>query len=400
MWRWVWLALGLVLATGSPSGIAGPSASKRIAFVIDSWYPNSHADVIGSRFLSGYRAGDRTFASPVTVASVYAEAPRPTDQTRTLAARFGFRVAGSVAEALLDDPRSTRPRLAVDGVLIATREDLREAGVLPSPTPRLRVVREVLKIFEQTGVRVPIFIDKMLAANLGDGQAIVAEAGRMGVPLMAGSVLPHTPLDRPVRFARIETGIAIAAGPYWAYAHHAAELLQGLMEQRATLETGITGIREVGRGSWSMPDRERWGGSAFDALLASARRRTGRVQAIPEGLGSDSYVVLIQYADGARAVLALVPRVFDEAEFLLGAQHADGTVSTGGVILQGPPFDHFGHLVHALVEFYSSGRAVVPVERTLLTTGIVILGAEARRAGGAVASPALAVSYAVPRRSP
>ena len=398
--RWFWLIL--VLFAAAPPGVtSGQTALKRIAFIVESWYQYSHADVIGTRFLEGYRTGDKSYPSPLTVASVYTDAPRPNDQTRMLAARYGFRVATSVAEALLDDPRSARPRLAVDGVLIATREDLpRDRAQLPSPTPRLQVMRDVLKIMDQTGTRVPVFIDRMLAANWADSQAMVAEATRLGVPLMAGSVLPYTPLDRPAKTTGIEVGIVISGGPYWAWAHHAAELLQGFMEQRGARETGVSVIREVGRSYWSMPDRDRWGGRAFDALLASARRKSSRSPAVPEGLGPETYVVLIQYVDGARAVLALVPRAFDEAEMLVGAQHTAGTMSTGGLILQGPPFDHFGHLVHALAGFYTTGRPVVPVERTLLTTGIVILGQEARLSGGPISSPSLAISYAATRPRP
>jgi hypothetical protein len=106
---------------------------------------------------------------------------------------------------------------------------------------------------------------------------------------------------------------------------------------------------------------------------------------------------LIQYVDGARAVLALVPEVFDDSEFLLGAQYSDGTTGTSGLILRGQPYDHFGYLVHSLVEFFTTGRAPVPVERTLLTTGIVLFGQQARQSGSPVSSPALAISYPAPR---
>jgi hypothetical protein len=393
------LSMAIWFVAGTAAGAAPPPGAKRIAFLVESWYPWSHADVIGSRFLSGYRIGDAFYQPPVTVASVYAEAPRATDQTRVLAAQHGFRVADSVAEALLDDPRRVPPRLAVDGILIATREDLRERGGLTSPTPRLQMLREVFGILDRAGARVPIFIDKMLAANWSDSQAIVADATRRGVPLMAGSVLPYTPLDRPLRPGGVAVGIAVAAGPYWAYAFHAAELLQGFMEQRGAREPGISEVREVGRDYWIMPDRDRWGGKAFDALLPTARTRSSRAPAIPGGLGSETHVVLFQYADGARAVLALIPRAFDEAEFLLGAQYSDGTIGTGGLILPRQPFDHFGYLVRALADFYTTGRPTAPVERALLTSGMTLLGQEARR-GGSIASPALAISYSPGRTRP
>jgi hypothetical protein len=392
--RWIWIALLPVLLL--PSAFSAP-APKRIAFIVDSWYPRSHADVIGMRFLEGYRVGDRTYRSPLSVASVFADSPRPNDQTRALATKYGFRVAESIAEALLENPRSARPRLAVEGVLIATREDLPRSGQTQSSKPRVQVMREVLRVLDQAGARVPIFLDKMIAASWADSLAIVSEAAQRGVPLMAGSVLPYTPLDRPVGGGKVEVGIAVAAGPYWAYAFHAAEFLQGFMEQRGSRETGIASIREVGSGYWSLPDRERWGATLLSALLATARTRGRGTSA--QGLGPESSVLLIQYADGTRAVLALLPRAFDEAEFLLGAQFSNGGTATGGLILQGEPFDHFGYLVHALAEFYTTGRPVVPVERALLTTGIVLYGQQARQSGP-LSTPALTISYSVPRRTP
>lgn len=393
---WCTLALALTMILGSPApGTPGAPSQKRIAFLIDSWYPWSHADVIGTRFLEGYRMGERVYQSPLTVGSVYADTASSRDRARGLAARHGFRIAGSVAEALLDDPQSSRPRLAVDGVLIATREDLPESGQQQSPVRRLQIIRDVLRLMEQTGTKVPIFVDKMLASSWPDSQAIVAEAARRSVPLMAGSVLPFTPLDQPLRAGRVEVGVVAASTPYWAFAFHAAELLQGFMEQRGPRESGISSVRDVGSAYASLPDRDRWGGRVFDALLASARTRRAR-----GGAGSPTNVLLIQYADGARAVLALVPEVFDDSEFLLGAHYGDGTTGTGGLVLRGQPYDHFGYLVHALIEFYTTGRAPVPVERTLLTTGLVVFGQQARGTGSPVSTPALAVSYQAPRGRP
>ncbi|MDR7457100.1 MAG: hypothetical protein QN147_01225 [Armatimonadota bacterium] len=390
------LAAAALVAAAMPSATptgAAPAGAKRIAFLVDSWYPWSHADVIGTRFLAGYRVGDRTVASPLGIASVYTDAPRATDQTRALGARHGFRIAGSIAEALLADPGAARPRLDADGVLVATREDLPDSGQPQSPRRRVEVMREVYRLLDLTGARVPVFVDKMLAASWQDSQAITSEAARRGIPLMAGSVLPFTPLSRPLHSAGVQVGVVVASTPYWAFGFHAAELLQGFMEQRAARETGVREVREVGAGYWTMPDREGWGGRVMDALLASPR--TGRGGGGP--VRGDARVLLITYADGARGVLALVPDRFDDSEFLLGAQYGDGTVATSGLVLGGQPYDHFGYLVHALVQLYTTGRSPVPVERTLLSTAIVIAGVQAARFGQPVRDPALAVSYTPPR---
>ena len=398
--RWFWLVVALSILAMPPRAAPGPFLPKRIAFLVDSWYPRSHADVIGTRFLNGYRVGEKAYSSPLTVASVYTDAPRPTDQTRVLAARYGFRVAASVADALLEDLQNPRSHLAAEGVLVATREDLPGSGQPQSPARRLHVVREVLRIMDQTGSRAPIFIDKMLASDWADSQAIITEAARHGVPLMAGSVLPFVPLDQPLRANRVEVGVVIASTPYWAFAFHAAELLQGFMEQRGPRETGISEIRAVGPAYWTMPSRDRWGGRVVDTLLTSAKTRQARTPAVPSRFGPETHVLLIQYVDGARAVLALIPRVFSDSEFLLGAQYGDGSIGASSLILRGEPFDHFGYLVHELVELFTTGRAPVPAERTLLTTGIVLFGQQARQTDGAVSSPTLAISYPAPRTRP
>ncbi|MDR7521674.1 MAG: hypothetical protein QN168_04330 [Armatimonadota bacterium] len=388
-----------LVGSWSPAA-SGPAGPRRIAFIVDSWYRWSHADVIGTRFLEGYRVGNTTYTSPLTVGSVFPDAPYERDLTQLLASRYGFRVAASIPDALLDDPRSPRPRFAADGVLIATREDLPDSGQRQSPHRRLQVAQETFRLMDQTGTFVPVFIDKMLASSWADSQTIVAEAARRRVSLMAGSVLPHTPLSRPLRVEGVAVGVVIAHTPYWAFAFHAAELLQSFLEKRAHRETGVREIREVGIGFWSLPDRERWGGRVVDALLASPRTLSRRAPAVPAGLGSDTVVVLIQYIDGTRGVLALIPGVFDDSEFLLGAQYRDGSISTSGIVLPGEPYDHFGYLVHALVEFFTTGRAPVPVQRTLLTTGIVLFGLESRQTGRAAISPGLEISYAAPPARP
>ncbi len=378
---------------------AGPAPAKRVAFLIDSWYPFSHADVIGTRLLDGYRIGHQTFASPVTVASVHEIAPRPDSKARQVAARHGIRLAGSVAEALLDDPRATQPRLAVDGVLIMVRTPLPLGGAETDPG-QFRLFRETMTIFDRAGARVPVFVDKNLALTWDESQTMIADGNRRGVPMMAGSVVPWVPLEPPPPVSRRPTvAVAVAAAPYHLYAIHVAELLQGFLETRTPRETGVASVREIGRGFWTLPDRERWGGDILDALLAGARTKQSWGPRVPDGLGEEAYVVLVQYLDGTRGVLALLTRVFDDTEFLLGARY-DGLPSPylGGLILGGAPYDHFGHLVHALVQFFTTGRPVAAPERTLLSTGISLFGQRSRQGGGTVLTgPGLAVTYTVLR---
>ncbi|MBI3912034.1 MAG: hypothetical protein HY320_14025 [Armatimonadetes bacterium] len=398
------VALGLVLmlpVLAPGAGDGAPAPAKRIAFLVDSWHPVSHADVIGTRLLEGYRLGDRMLPSPVTVAWLHQSDPRPNHQGRELAAKYGVRLAGSVAEALLDDPRATQPRLAVDGVLIAVRTPLPTGGGTTEPSGQFRLFRETMAAFDRAGARVPVFVDKNLAATWEESQTIVAEATRRGVPLMAGSVVPWVPLDpTPPAGQRPTLAVSIASAPYRLYAIHVAELLQAFLEARSVRETGVASVREVGRGFWSMPDRQRWGDDVLHALLGVARTRGGRARS-PEALGDEAYIVLVQYLDGARGVVALLPRMFDDSEFLLGARYEGHSAPyLGSIVLGRAPYDHFGYLAHALVQFYMTGRPPIPAERTLLSTGISLFGLRSRELSGQVISvPSLAVTYSVPSPS-
>lgn len=383
----------LALALPVPAG-GGPAALRRVAFLIDSWHPISHADVIGSRLLEGYRIGDRRHLSPVTVGTVLQVDPRANSILREVASRHGIRVASSVAEALLDNPASTHPQLAVDGVLIAVRTPLLR-GAPGGPSAQYRLFMDTMAVLDRVGRTVPVFVDKNLAGTWEESQAIVAEAAHRSVPLAAGSVVPWVPLEPPPPSGRrVQVAIAISAAPYSTYAIHAAELLQAFMETRSARETGIVSVREVGRAYWSLPDRDRWGGEVMDGLLASARTRRARAPSVPGGLGEETYVVLVQYVDGARGVIALIPRVFDDAEFLLGVRYDVGPSYLGGLVLGGAPYDHFGYLADALVQLYTTNRPPAPAERTLLSTGISLFGLRSRESAGQVQSAlSLAVSY-------
>ena len=240
---------------------------------------------------------------------------------------------------------------------------------------------------------MPVFIDKNLAATWEESQTMIAEGTKRSVPMMAGSVVPWVPLDPlPPAGRKPLIAVAVASTPYPLYAIHAAELLQAYLETRTARETGVASVREVGRGFWTMSERDQWGRDVLDALLASARtRRSGRAD------GDDAYVVLVQYVDGTRGVVALLSRQFDDAEFRLGVRY-EGVAAPyiGGLVLGGAPYDHFGYLAHALVQFYTTGKPVVPADRTLLSTGISLMGMQSRAGRGQTISvPSLGVSYAV-----
>src|SRR5437879_5014625 len=85
---------------------------KRIAVVTTVYRENSHADVIAGRLIAGYEYNGERRKPAVDVVSMYTDQVPANDMSRALASQYGFRIFGTVREALCLGGRT----LAVDGV--------------------------------------------------------------------------------------------------------------------------------------------------------------------------------------------------------------------------------------------------------------------------------------------
>jgi hypothetical protein len=108
---------------------------------------------------------------------------------------------------------------------------------------------------------------------------------------------------------------------------------------------------------------------------------------------------LIEYRDGLRAATLML------AGHVTGFAYAGrvgGQVQATGVALQhGPPHAHFSYLSLNVEEMFVTGAPSWPIERTLLTTGILESALESRHRGGIrLETPHLTVAYRPPDRIP
>jgi hypothetical protein len=334
----------------------------------------------------------------VRVVSLYTDQVPQNDVSREWSERAGVPIFPTVRDA------RTRgsDRLAVDGVLIVG-----EHGDYPHNErgqqmyPRRRLYEEAVNVFRESGRAVPVFVDKHLGYAWADAKWMVDTSREMGFPLMAGSSVPtgpvfwrRPPLELPLG-TRVHRALVAAQPPFEAYGFHALEGLQCMVERRLGGETGVAAVQvQTGDAMWRAIDEGGWAGLLEAALGVSERRVPGD----PRTLAKEPAVFLIEYRDGLRAAVCLLGGVTNQRAFaadvaLPGRVDAETVATRFGE--QGPePYGHFAWLCEKIQDMICTGRAVQPVERTLLTTGILDRVMESRWRGNVrLETPELAVRY-------
>jgi hypothetical protein len=348
---------------------------KKIAAIITEYRRHSHADVIVGKVLEGFRH-DGGEGPNLELTAMYVDQFPAGDMSRDLAKRYGFTIADSIAGAL-----TRGGELAVDGVLC-----IGEHGKYPDNAkgqklyPRRRFFEGVAETFVRCKKAVPVFNDKHLAATWADAKWMYDKARELFVPFLAGSSLPLTwrrpPLQLP-RDGELTEAVQIGYGPFEGYGFHALESLQCLAERRKGGETGGRAVQCLqGEAMWQALDAGRWSKRLLEAAQAlvpahaagDCRELTAKS---PEG-----GVFLIEYRDGFRAAVAMLNGWLYEGDggaFCFAGQlkGQDKPVATHFYLQNIDPFGHFAYLVKAIDATVQTGHAVYPVERTLLTTGIL-----------------------------
>ena len=190
---------------------APSTARKKIAAVVTVYHYYSHADVLIGRLLAGYSPNNTWTPSNSQIVALHADqTPTGTDMSRDLAARNGFHLYRSVAEALTLGGKT----LAVDGVVF-----IGEHGSYPTNDvgqtlyPRYELFSQIMDVYERSGRSVPTFFDKHFSYSWDKAHALYTRAKKIGFPFMAGSSIPLT-IRRPALNPPLETPIteAVALG--------------------------------------------------------------------------------------------------------------------------------------------------------------------------------------------
>lgn len=389
-------AAGGLAAAAAGSARAAEKTPMRIAAVVTEYRENSHADVIVTKFLEGCRVLDVDFQPQVKIASLYMDQVPATDMGRAMAAKHGVPVFPTIAGALTLGGE----KLAVDGVLLIGEHGRYPYNELGQHLyPRKRFFDEAAAVMRASGRPVPAFNDKHLSWSWEEAKAMYDTARELRMPFMAGSSIPvswrkgdpHLPQG-----AEVTGAVMVGYSGVESYGFHTLEGLQCMLERRKGGETGVRAVRYLnGEAVWRAGDAGEWSWDLLQAALARSEKTAvaGADRAAIRAGAKAPDAFLIEYADGLRAAALLLSGLTDE--FLFAARRGGGgTTSTLFWLQDGKPFGHFARLSQQIERMFLTGRPTYPVERTLLTTGILEAAMKSRHRGGErLLTPHLAVRY-------
>ena len=331
------------------------------------------------------------------------------DLSRARSQQFSFRLCSNIPEAL----RCGGDRIAVDAVLTIVEQDdypSNDRGQIL--LPNYDFFQQCVQVFEDEGHTVPYFNHKQLSFSSEQAQSMVKTASRLGFPLLAGSSLPVTwrlpDVDIPLG-AEVEEAVMVGVADGMDF--DALEALQCMLERRKGGETGVKAVQLLeGDDVWAAGNAGRWSKD----LLSSALSRSdtplgltvldGRTQdlvasgVLPQ-LVKNPAAYCIEYTDGTRATLLMLNGAI--MDFNISARVAGhGLVSTQFFLPPAPNDSYSACLAAKIEQMFQTRSAAYPVERTLLTSGVLEACLHSRhRLNQRLETPQLAVSYQPPAKS-
>jgi hypothetical protein len=367
-----------------------PTANGRIAAIITEYRPDSHADVIVSKFVRGFPTDEGLLAPRTQVVSMYVDQFAETDLSRPIAEEAGIPIYPSIPQALTLGGKE----LAVDGVLlIGEHGDYAWNEKEQHLYPRKHFMEQICGVFATSKRAVPVFNDKHLSYNWHDALWMYERARQLGAPFMAGSSLPLTWRNPWLEFEQetpMEEAVAIGFSGLDIYGFHTLETLQCMVERRPGGETGVAAVTCMeGEAVWQAARDGLWSRDLADAAC-------GVIENKPEGpieqRCANPALFLVEYRDGFRGAVLMLNGYVTDLSFACRTQ---GEIKATEFFVQpGRPHAHFSYLSLNIEEMFVTGRPSYPVERTLLTTGVLEAALDSRYQGHLrLETPHLGVAY-------
>ncbi|MBI4909639.1 MAG: hypothetical protein HY820_38835 [Acidobacteria bacterium] len=397
------------LSTSAASAVAQTSQPKRLAIITTIYRYLSHAQHMGDRWLIGYPLEGEWHKPNVKVVSLYVDQKPEGDQSGERAREFGFSVYPTIGEAL----RCGGDKLAVDAVLI-----IGEHGKYPKNDkgqvlyPRFEFFDQCVKVFEKDGRVAPVFNDKHLSYSFDKARMMVDASHRLKFPMLAGSSLPVTwrlpSFDLP-KGCVIEEALMVGVGGSDPMDFHALEAMQCMVERRKGGETGVKSVQLIeGDAVWTAGEQGRYSKELLRSALSRSDTPLGLsfedsrpqdmvTSGVLPGLVKNPAAYFIEYRDGLKATLLMLNGALRDFNFAARVKGMRDLQSTQFLLTPEPNVTYSACLMSKVEEMFLSGVAPYPVERTLLTSGMLEACLTSKVQGHVkLDTPQLSVRYQAP----
>ena len=391
--------LGSIASAGDPVDPGAKGQRLKVAAVITEWTYRSHGHVILENFLGPYLFNGKKTDPGMDVVALYVDQFPAKDMSREIAKTLNIPIYPTIGQALRRGSNS----LAVDAVLsIAEHGDYKMNEKGQREYPRKRFFDDIVEVFQKDGRVVPVFNDKHLCYRWDWAKEMYDTAVSMKIPFMAGSSVPLATRRPPIEFPRgteFTSALAIHGGPFEAYDFHGLELLFSIIEARKGGESGVSSVQFLeGDALWNAEKAGHWSYKLADAAMAAElgpKTLTLReLVKTPAFNGQPLHGLLITHKDGLKsAVLRVwgIPTRWNFAAMVKGETVPNATAYYVG------PWENrclFKALSHAIQTHFRDGKTPYPIERTLMTTGVLDAIVNSRFQGNKrLATPELEFGY-------
>jgi hypothetical protein len=203
--------------------------------------------------------------------------------------------------------------------------------------------------------------------------------------------------------------MCVAMGGVDSYDFHALEVIQCMAERRKGGETGVKSLQALrGDSVWKAMEAGEWSAKLFDACLARSQTLaqpptySHRMPTLAQmkAMVKSPVCYRFEYADGLKATMLLLNGLVGDFTFAAKLKGKAEPFSTLFYLPPNPNVTYSASLMSKAEEMFLTGVAPYPVERTLLTAGLVEAGMQSlTKDQKRLDTPHLTVKYTAPKES-